>query len=74
MTVRADFTFIVGDRLLVEYDNGRTYYELDGKRLRHPRRADQQANPDYLAWHNEFRYRILTWLPTVCESTAICRD
>lgn len=57
VTVRADFTFIVGDRLRVEYDNGRTYYELDGKRLRHPRRADQQPNPDYLAWHNEFRYR-----------------
>lgn len=57
VTVRPDLTFIVGERLRVEYDNGRTYYELHGRRVRAPEIPDLRPSEVYLAWHNESRFR-----------------
>ena len=57
VTVRPDCTFHVSQRLRVEYDNGRTYYELDGSSLRPPRQPDQRPDPEDLTWHYEHRFR-----------------
>ena len=43
-------TGIVSRRLHEEFDNGKTYYEMEGRPLREPR----GANPDVaLAWHRD---------------------
>lgn len=57
VTVRPDFTFVVGDRLRVEYDNGRTYYELNGRQVRVPEESELRPSEEYLAWHNDSRFR-----------------
>lgn len=52
-----DFTFMVSDRLRLEYDNGRAYYEMAGRHLRVPSRVADRPDPEHLAWHRESVYR-----------------
>lgn len=57
VTVKPDLTFVVGDRLRLEYDNGRSYYELNGRSLHVPSREELHPSEEYLVWHNETIYR-----------------
>lgn len=57
VTFRADLSFMVSDALRLEYDNGRHYYEMDGRPLRVPGRDDQQPDAGHLAWHRESVFR-----------------
>ena len=41
---------VVSRRLHEEFDNGKTYYEMEGRPLREPRGADPDAA---LAWHRD---------------------
>lgn len=52
-----DLTFMVSDRLRLEYDNGRAYYEMSGRQLRVPSRVADRPDPEHLAWHRESVYR-----------------
>jgi len=57
VTVTPDFTFLVGERLRVEYRNGRSYYELNGRRVHVPGQAEMRPAREALEWHNETVYR-----------------
>ncbi len=57
VTVRPDFSFVVGERLRLEYDNGRSYYALNGKRLHVPEPAGLRPAEEFLSYHNEKVFR-----------------
>ncbi len=56
VTVKTDLTFLVGDRLRVEYHNGHSYYQLQGQPVHVPERLEQQPDVEYLEWHNDVVY------------------
>ena len=47
----------VSARLRGDYDNGRTYYPLQGVELTTPSRIVLQPDPKFLSWHNEHVFR-----------------
>ncbi len=53
VTITPDLEFEVSGRLREEYENGRTYYDMQGKKVLAP--ANQAERPDraLLRWHNE---------------------
>ncbi len=52
VTVRPDYRFEVSRRLRDDFENGRVYYELDGKRLAAvPRQPAGRPSPEALEWH-----------------------
>jgi putative restriction endonuclease len=53
VTVTPNYKFVVGDRLQAEFNNGRSYYSLNGSSIRRPDRADWVPNRDYLDWHRQ---------------------
>jgi putative restriction endonuclease len=57
LTVTSDFHVEVSARLKADYDNGKTYYPMQGQRLILPLDAAEKPNPEYLEWHNENVYR-----------------
>jgi len=57
VTITPDHRFEVSRRLREEWDNGRSYYELHGRKVRVPARADERPDSRLLAWHNEGVYR-----------------
>lgn len=52
VTIDSDLRFVVSGRIREEFENGRHYYELHGKRIAIP--AEREFQPDQLAidWHN----------------------
>ncbi|MGQ0675056.1 MAG: HNH endonuclease [Rhodospirillales bacterium] len=52
VTVTPDLQFMVSRRIREEYENGRAYYELSGRPIVPPKRADQQPDESALRWHN----------------------
>ena len=61
VTVTADHQFLVSRRLEADYNNGRTYYELQRRvkesgRIRIPSNAALQPNRDLLDWHSKERF------------------
>ena len=56
VTVAEDRRFEVSQRLKADFDNGRHYYEMHGKRLREPRHGALAPAPNALQWHREHRY------------------
>ena len=44
---------IVSSRIREEFENGRDYYELQGRAIRLPRDAANLPSREYLAFHNE---------------------
>ena len=52
VTVTPDLNFSVSERLCEDYDNGRTYYPLDGSRVRMPADSAQAPAAEFLEWHN----------------------
>lgn len=57
VTVTPDHTFLVGDRLREEYNNGRTYYQLSGSRIRLPENPAWIPDENALAWHKTALFR-----------------
>lgn len=56
VTVTPDHAFEVSQRIREEFENGRDYYALHGKRLAVPPRAELLPDHAALEWHNERRF------------------
>jgi putative restriction endonuclease len=56
ITVTPELCLRVGSRLRDEFHNGRSYYPLDGTRLRVPGIDALKPSPEYLRWHNEHEF------------------
>ncbi|NNG02887.1 MAG: HNH endonuclease [Inquilinus sp.] len=57
VTVTPALRFEVSGRIREEFENGRHYYALHGRRIEAPREAGQRPDAGALAWHNEERFR-----------------
>ena len=53
VTVTPSWDFEVSGAIREEFENGRDYYALHGKRIHVPDHPDQHPDPAALAWHNE---------------------
>ena len=53
VTLDEDLRVVVGARLREEFDNGRSYYRLQGRRLLAPRERILGPDEQQLAWHRE---------------------
>lgn len=53
VTISPDLNFEVSPRIREEFENGRDYYSLYGKRIATPHRPDLRPDPAALNWHNE---------------------
>jgi len=56
ITVRSDFSIEVSPKVHDEWENGRAYYSLSGRRLDLPADTAAWPNPAFLEWHAETRY------------------
>ena len=57
VTVTPDLNFEVSSRIKEEFENGRDYYALHGKRVVVPQDFATRPDPDALNWHNDNCYR-----------------
>jgi putative restriction endonuclease len=57
VTVTPDLYFRVSRRIREEFENGRHYYALDGRKIESPIQIEQHPDPASLAWHNEHRFK-----------------
>jgi putative restriction endonuclease len=58
VTVTPEHRILVSRRLREDWDNGRRYYEYDGRPLAQlPASAGERPSPEALAWHMESRFR-----------------
>jgi putative restriction endonuclease len=57
LTVMPDNRLKVSQRLRADYDNGRTYYPMDGQLLKLPQTNAEWPSPEFLTWHNERVFR-----------------
>ena len=57
VTVRPDLTFAVSPALRDAYANGRTYYQLEGRRISTPRDISARPAKEWLEWHGDAIYR-----------------
>ncbi len=53
VTITPEFKFEVSARLHEEFENGKTYYALQGQPIRLPERSADRPDPTLLRWHNE---------------------
>ena len=57
VTVTPDLNFEVSRRIREEYENGRHYYALHGKRINAPELLDKRPDHAALTWHNEHCFK-----------------
>ena len=57
VTVTPDLDFEVSHRIREEFENGRDYYGLHGRRISIPKKLDLRPDAGALTWHNENCYR-----------------
>jgi putative restriction endonuclease len=57
VTVTPEHRFEVSRRLREDFENGRTYYPLHGRRIRLPPHEAERPSLEFLRWHNENVYR-----------------
>jgi putative restriction endonuclease len=57
VTVTPELHFEVSRRIREEFDNGKHYYALHGKRIDLPKEIGQHPDPKALSWHNENCFR-----------------
>jgi putative restriction endonuclease len=55
--VRPDQTFAVSPALRNDFENGRVYYQLNGREMRSPERPADRPDPEQLEWHYEEVFR-----------------
>ena len=57
MTITSDYRVEVSRRIKDEYENGKSYYALDGKQLQVlPEDRIELPSKEFIEWHNEYRY------------------
>jgi putative restriction endonuclease len=56
VTITPDLHFEVSSRLREEWENGKVYYDLQGREVSVPRARRDRPSPDFLRWHNEHVY------------------
>lgn len=57
VTITSDYRFEVSRRIRDEFENGRDYYALQGRRLSIPDEPKMKPSDGYISWHNENVYR-----------------
>ena len=57
VTVTPELDFEVSPRIREEFENGRDYYALQGKRIATPLQLSQRPDRHALTWHNEHCFR-----------------
>jgi len=57
VSVSPDCQFHVSKKLKADFENGRSYYPLNGKPIQLPRSQGDQPNVELLGWHFESRFR-----------------
>jgi putative restriction endonuclease len=57
VTVTTDYRVEVSKRIREEYENGRAYYALHGKKINLPRNEKAYPDSTYLDWHNNSVYK-----------------
>lgn len=57
VTVSTDLHFEVSRRIREEFENGRDYYALHGRKINVPRERDLRPDPSVLTWHNDHCFR-----------------
>ena len=57
VTVTPKHRFEVSDRIREDYENGRDYYRLQGRKVWAPMDLTLQPDPNSLQWHNENLFR-----------------
>lgn len=57
VTVSPGAKFSVSRRLRDDYENGRTYYALDGHQILLPRVVEDRPDPELLEWHGDVIFR-----------------
>jgi len=55
--VTPDHRFVVSNKLRSDFENGRSYYPLDGRQISVPTRVDERPSSSWLEWHMSQRYR-----------------
>jgi putative restriction endonuclease len=55
-TVDTDFRFVVSKKVKEVFNNGDEYRRLHGKALLLPDRKIDRPDPEFLKWHNEYRF------------------
>jgi putative restriction endonuclease len=56
VTVTPEFRLEVSNRLRMDYDNGRSYYPLQGTKLSVPQAVQDTPAIEWLKWHNENKF------------------
>jgi putative restriction endonuclease len=57
ITVTRDYRVEVSKRIREKFENGREYYQYDGKELLIlPKHLDDQPHPNFIEWHNNNIY------------------
>lgn len=57
VTITSDYRFEVSRRIRDEFENGRDYYALHGRRLSMPGEKSMKPRGEFISWHNENVYR-----------------
>ena len=55
-TISPAYKFEVSRRIYEDFDNGREYYALSGRRIKVPKNPQQQPRVDVIEWHNNHRF------------------
>lgn len=53
VTITRDAHFEVSKKIHEEFDNGKNYYALHGRKIRLPDNSYQKPDPELLTWHND---------------------
>lgn len=57
VTIDPDLRFVVSPAIRTEFENGRDYYALDGRKIRLPLRHDERPLDENLDWHRNNRFK-----------------
>ncbi|MBI3820440.1 MAG: HNH endonuclease [Planctomycetes bacterium] len=57
LSIDSDYRVLVSSRLASEFDNGKTYYSLEGTAIELPRTPNLRPSPSALRWHREMRFK-----------------
>lgn len=56
VTISTDGKFEVSNRIKDDYENGREYYGMAGRKIFSPKNEMLQPSKDFIEWHNNNRY------------------
>jgi putative restriction endonuclease len=56
ITVKPGFTVEVSKRLRTDFNNGEEYFAWHGKPITLPGKVAHRPRPEFLTWHNEYRF------------------